>query len=75
MNQKSKGLGDTLEKIFKTTGIQWLIIKTTGFLGLPCGCDYRRDLLNKWFPYKLSKTEKYLKKLKKRKFRKKIDKL
>ena len=51
MNQKSKGLGDTLEKISKATGIQWLIIKVTGFLGLPCGCDYRRDLLNKWFPY------------------------
>ncbi len=49
---KSKGLGDTVEKVFKVIGIQWLIIKTTKLLGLPCGCDYRKDLLNKIFPYK-----------------------
>ena len=40
-SKKSRGLGDTIEKITEATGI----------LGLPCGCDYRRDLLNKWFPY------------------------
>ena len=46
---KSKGLGDTLEKVFKKTGIdkvaKWV-------LGEDCGCDKRRDKLNKLFPYK-----------------------
>ena len=51
-SKKSRGLGDTVEKITEATGIQWLIVKITGILGLPCGCDYRRDILNKWFPYK-----------------------
>ena len=50
-SKKSRGLGDTVEKITEATGIQWLIVKITSILGLPCGCDYRRDLLNKWFPY------------------------
>ena len=50
-SNKSRGLGDTVEKITEATGIQWLIVKITCILGLPCGCDYRRDLLNKWFPY------------------------
>ena len=50
-SNKSRGLGDTIEKITEATGIQWLIVKITGILGLPCGSDYRRDLLNKWFPY------------------------
>ena len=44
----SKGLGDTLEKVFKATGIKkavhWL-------LGEDCGCDKRKEYLNQMFPY------------------------
>ena len=57
-SSKSRGLGDTIEKITEVTGIQWLIVKITGILGLPCGCDYRRDLLNKWFPYGKKRSKK-----------------
>lgn len=41
--RKSKGLGDTIEKI----------IEATGFVkGKDCGCDKRKELLNKVFPYR-----------------------
>lgn len=45
----SEGLGDTLEKVFKATGIdkvaKWLA-------GEDCGCDKRKEKLNKMFPYR-----------------------
>jgi hypothetical protein len=45
----SKGLGDTLEKVFKKTGID----KVVKFIaGEDCGCDERKDKLNKLFPYR-----------------------
>ena len=49
-SQKTKqtGLGDTVEKVFKATGIdkaaKWL-------LGEDCGCSDRREVLNSIFPY------------------------
>ncbi len=46
---KSKGLGNTIEKITKATGIQKIIKKT---IGNDCGCDKRKEILNKKFPYK-----------------------
>ena len=49
---KSKGLGDTVEKITKATGIKqatdWIFDK----IGKDCGCDTRKEKLNKMFPYK-----------------------
>ncbi len=53
---KSKGLGDTIEKFTKVTGIKSL----TGFLhsnGLikDCGCNKRKEALNKAVPYKNKK--------------------
>jgi len=49
---KSKGLGDTVEKVTKATGLK----KATDFifdkLGMDCGCDKRKEKLNKLFPYK-----------------------
>ena len=53
-----KGFGDTLERFTKATGIQWLIITVTGWFDISCGCKYRRDILNKWFPYKQIKNMK-----------------
>jgi len=49
---RDKGFGDTFERFTKTTGIKWLIITITGWFNVNCGCEYRRKLLNKWFPYK-----------------------
>ena len=47
-----KGLGDTIEKLTQITGIKNLtqiINKTTG---KDCGCNKRKETLNKMFPYK-----------------------
>ena len=45
---KSKGLGDTVEKVFKATGVdkvaKWLF-------GEDCGCKERKEKLNYLFPY------------------------
>ena len=46
---KSKGLGDTVEKITKITGIKDLVENLTKG---DCGCDERKEKLNKLFPYK-----------------------
>ena len=46
---KSKGLGDTVEKITKATGIKSAFDM---FIKKDCGCDKRKDKLNKIFPYK-----------------------
>jgi hypothetical protein len=49
---KSKGLGDTIEKITKATGIKKLVDETTKAVGIKdCGCDKRKDTLNRIFPY------------------------
>jgi hypothetical protein len=48
MKKESKGLGDTIAKITKATGID----KVAKFvLGEDCGCDKRKEKLNKLFPY------------------------
>ena len=46
---KSRGLGDTIEKITTATGIKAAV---KAVVGEDCGCDERRDKLNKMFPYK-----------------------
>jgi len=48
MKKESKGLGDTIAKITKATGID----KVVKFIaGEDCGCDERKEKLNKLFPY------------------------
>ena len=48
MTKKSKGLGDTIEKITKATGIDKV---AKAVLGDDCGCEERKQKLNKLFPY------------------------
>lgn len=50
--KKSKGLGDTIEKITEATGIKAVVEAVSEATGLNCGCEDRKDLLNKLFPYK-----------------------
>jgi NAD(P)H-nitrite reductase large subunit len=50
--KKSKGLGDTVEKITKATGIKKVVDAISEATGIDCGCGERKDLLNKIFPYK-----------------------
>ena len=47
--QKSRGLGDSIEKITKVTGIEKVVKKV---VGEDCGCKKRKETLNKLFPYK-----------------------
>lgn len=42
----AKGLGDTIEKVIKTTGLD-IFVK-----GKDCGCDARKEKLNELFPYR-----------------------
>lgn len=44
---KSKGLGDTIQKITKATGID----KAVSLITDDCGCEERKNTLNKLFPY------------------------
>tara|TARA_R110002073_G_scaffold3354_1_gene22615 strand:+ start:1468 stop:1623 length:156 start_codon:yes stop_codon:yes gene_type:complete len=47
---RSKGLGDSVEKFTKTTGLKSLM--TLAFGEEDCGCNKRKQFLNKTFPYK-----------------------
>ena len=44
----SKGLGDSIEKVLKATGIDKVAKKV---LGDDCGCEERKKKLNSIFPY------------------------
>ena len=48
---KSKGLGDTIEKITKVTGIKKVVETVNKVTGKDCGCGKRKDTLNRLFPY------------------------
>ena len=48
-NKPSKGLGDTIEKVAKFTGLKAAV---QSIFGEDCGCDERKEKLNKLFPFK-----------------------
>lgn len=52
LTEKSKGLGDTLEKITTATGVKRVVEKVSQAVGKDCGCKQRKDALNRMFPYK-----------------------
>jgi len=47
--KKSRGLGDTVDKITTVTGIKAIVKKASNG---DCGCENRRKKLNDLFPYK-----------------------
>ena len=47
--KKHRGLGDTIENVLHATGIDKL---AKFVLGEDCGCEERKETLNKLFPYK-----------------------
>ena len=49
--EASQGLGDTVAKITKATGLDRLSEIYTSITGKPCGCAERQEALNKLFPY------------------------
>jgi len=53
VNRKSKGLGDTIAKVTKATGLDKVANTMAKAAGMnDCGCGQRRDTLNRVFPYK-----------------------
>jgi hypothetical protein len=46
--RKAQGLGDTIDQITTATGIKALVKFVAG---TDCGCDQRKEALNKLFPY------------------------
>lgn len=44
--KRSRGLGDTVEKIIHATGLQIFVE------GKDCGCEKRKEKLNELFPYR-----------------------
>ena len=51
-DRKSKGLGDTIQKITKVTGIKSIVNAINKLRGKKdCGCGTKKNALNKKFPY------------------------
>jgi hypothetical protein len=49
---ESKGLGDTIKKITTATGIKKVVDTIAKITKKPCGCQGKKEKLNKVFPYK-----------------------
>ena len=49
--KRSRGLGDTIEKFTKATGIKKVVEKINKVTKKDCGCGERKDTLNRLFPY------------------------
>ena len=50
--RKSKGLGDTIDKVTKATGIKAVVDVISEVTGINCGCEERKEALNKLWTYK-----------------------
>ena len=49
--KKSKGLGDSIEKFTKATGIKKVVDTVSKTVKKNCGCNKRKNTLNRLFPY------------------------
>ena len=52
IKDKSRGFGDTVAKVTKLTGIKSVVDTVSKKIGKDCGCNKRRDTLNRIIPYK-----------------------
>lgn len=56
LSQESKGFGDTIEKFTTATGIKAVVHQVATAVGKKdCGCNKRKEALNKAFPYNYKK--------------------
>ena len=53
--EKSRGIGDVIEWITKVTGIKSAVERRAKRTGEPCGCQKRKEALNKLVPFKKGK--------------------
>ena len=51
---KSRGLGDSIARFTKATGIKKAVDIVSEGLNIPCGCDARQEALNNLVPYNKS---------------------
>lgn len=51
LTSRSRGLGDTVEKITTATGVKKVVETVAKDAGKDCGCNKRKDALNRMFPY------------------------
>ena len=51
-SRKARGLGDSIEKFTRATGIKKVVDTVAKAAGKGCGCGARKDNLNRMFPYK-----------------------
>jgi len=58
LSDKSRGLGDTIEKVTTVTGIKAVVESAAKVVKKDCGCSKRRDTLNRMFPYQSSDNKK-----------------
>ena len=47
----SRGLGDTIAKLARATGVDRVAAMIERVSGKPCGCDRRKSALNAWVPF------------------------
>ena len=52
IKEKSRGFSDTVAKVTKLTGIKSVVDTVSKKMGKDCGCNKRRDTLNRIIPYK-----------------------
>ena len=51
-SMRSRGLGDSIEKVTRATGIKTIVEKGAKAMGKEdCGCSKRQKTLNDLFPY------------------------
>jgi len=53
----SKGLGDDIAKLTQFTRLNILAKKVAEAFGTDCGCDKRRETLNRMFPHKAKNSD------------------
>ena len=54
-DNRPRGLGDSIEKITKATGIKKVVDVVSKVTGKDCGCGKRKNSLNRLFPYNTNK--------------------
>jgi|TARA_A100001011_G_C13640778_1_gene567692 hypothetical protein len=55
MFKKDRGLGDTVHRFTKATGIKTMVDRISQGLNIPCGCEGRQEAMNIMFPYRRNK--------------------
>jgi len=55
MFKKDRGLGDTVHRFTKATGIKTMVDRISQGLNIPCGCEGRQKAMNIMFPYRRNK--------------------